>query len=410
MMKTNTHTNRPNRNQLEPIHSTSLLTASAAVFLKTSKQFLTVAVGAGVVLAMVGLPGTSVQAGVADPWGILNFTTNPYRTGTTPWAVGDKIRYAFVTKGTHNAVSNDIAVYNTWANEQANLVADSKVKDKSTAWKVAAGTAEYTVSPAFVGVKGIDNCAMSVYDGIPVFRLDADTTRMSDSSRGWWFDGLLAACNVDQTGATRNVQAYNGAAMWEPEAPSSGTYGALGNSGSPSPKASEGNVALLDADRWSNSHSPLATLRAFRVVSEVITLVSDAPPAGYTSWAGAGDNAFDADANNDGVDNGMAWVLGAANKEANAYSPTSLLPTLDNTDPTYFIFNYNRLKSSPDTTIKVEYGSDLASWTTAVHNNTTIIITTGTGAGTTDPVQVKISRTLAVGDKLFARLNVVKTP
>jgi hypothetical protein len=134
-----------------------------------------------------------------------------------------------------------------------------------------------------------------------------------------------------------------------------------------------------------------------------------APPAGYTSWAGAGDNAFDADANNDGVDNGMAWVLGAANKEANAYSPTSLLPTLDNTDPTYFIFNYNRIKSCPDTTIKVQYCSDLASWFDAVAG-ADIIINTGSGAGTTDPVEVKIKRTLAVGGKLFARLNVVKTP
>ena len=134
-----------------------------------------------------------------------------------------------------------------------------------------------------------------------------------------------------------------------------------------------------------------------------------APPAGYTSWAGAGDNAFDADANNDGVDNGMAWVLGAGSTSVDA---TSLLPTLDNTNATYFIFTYNRkddANTDPNTIIKVEYCSDLTGWTTAVHDNSNIIITP-TDNGAIDSVEVKIKRTLAVGDKLFARLNVVKTP
>jgi autotransporter-associated beta strand protein len=131
--------------------------------------------------------------------------------------------------------------------------------------------------------------------------------------------------------------------------------------------------------------------------------------AGYASWAGAGVNAFDADANNDGVANGMAWVLGALNKEANAIS---LLPTLDNTNATYFIFTYNRkddANTDPNTIIKVEYCSDLATWTEAVHDGTNIIITP-TDNGAIDSVQVKIIRTLAVGNKLFARLNVQKAP
>jgi autotransporter-associated beta strand protein len=129
----------------------------------------------------------------------------------------------------------------------------------------------------------------------------------------------------------------------------------------------------------------------------------------YATWAGAGVNAFDADANNDGVDNGMAWVLGATDKDANA---TSLLPTLDNTNATYFIFTYNRkddANTDPNTTIKVEYCSDLTGWTTAVHDNSNIIIAP-TDNGAIDSVQVKIIRTLAVGNKLFARLNVQKAP
>ncbi|MEY4488681.1 MAG: Trifunctional nucleotide phosphoesterase protein YfkN precursor, partial [Verrucomicrobiota bacterium] len=131
----------------------------------------------------------------------------------------------------------------------------------------------------------------------------------------------------------------------------------------------------------------------------------------YASWAGGG--AFIADANSDGVANGVAWVLGAANPSADA---TGLLPTFDNTsDSTYFIYTYRRsdaANTDPTTTITVQYGSDLSAWTVAVHDGANIIITPtndGAGAGI-DSVQVKINRTFAVGGKLFARLNVVIAP
>ncbi len=265
---------KPNTNS-NPMNTTKTSRSSKP------SHILVGSIAACVVLAMVALPGASVQAGVVDPWGILNFTTNPYRTGTTPWAVGDKIRYTFVTNGTHNAVSNDIAVYNTWANQEANALG-SKVKDKSTEWKVAAGTAEYTdwVYPegpgsVYVGVTGIDNTAMTLSDGIPVFRLDANTTRISDSSLGFWSSGLLNACNVDQEGTTRNVQAFNGSVS-EPGIPNSdvnihGSYGALGSTG-PRLYASTGNTGLTDGDRWSNSGSLLTFPNHFRVVSAVIEL------------------------------------------------------------------------------------------------------------------------------------------
>ena len=126
----------------------------------------------------------------------------------------------------------------------------------------------------------------------------------------------------------------------------------------------------------------------------------------YVAWAGGA--AFGGDANNDGVANGLAWVLGATDKNANALP---LLPTMDNTsDPDFFIFTYRRdddANTDPNTTIKAEYGSTLAAWTPAVHDGTDIIITpTDEGAGVgIDLVQVKIRRTLAVGGKLFARLK-----
>ena len=190
----------------------------------------------------------------------------------------------------------------------------------------------------------------------------------------------------------------------------------------PGPALGNGVYPLVSADSITGTVNPAASYTggnglaggATGVVSisgnTVILTVTGGDP--FASWAGSG-VAFDADANNDGVDNGMAWVLGAANKDANAIA---LLPTLDNTtDPDFFIFTYRRdddANTDPKTTIKVEYGSTLAGWTTAVHNGTDIIITPTDDfyAAGIDKVQVKIRRTLAVRGKLFARLNVQNTP
>jgi hypothetical protein len=171
--------------------------------------------------------------------------------------------------------------------------------------------------------------------------------------------------------------------------------------------AKDTNSNLFHPNAWPNNVLVDGGLGRLDRVSNGVTLtILSTDP--YATWAGAG-VAFDADANNDGVDNGMAWVLGATDKDANA---TSLLPTLDNTNATYFIFTYNRkddANTDPNTTIKVEYCSDLTGWTTAVHDNSNIIIAP-TDNGAIDSVQVKIIRTLAVGNKLFARLNVQKAP
>ena len=130
--------------------------------------------------------------------------------------------------------------------------------------------------------------------------------------------------------------------------------------------------------------------------------------AAFETWSGGA--AFDADANGDGVANGLAWVLGASSASADAIG---LLPTFDNTtDVDYFIFTYNRsdaANADANTTISVQYGSGLAGWITAVDDGDNVIIS-ATDGGPTDLVRVKLKRsTLETGSKLFARLNVVLT-
>lgn len=136
----------------------------------------------------------------------------------------------------------------------------------------------------------------------------------------------------------------------------------------------------------------------------------------YDTWAGSA--VFGDDANGDGVDNGLAWSLGALNANADA---TDLLPTYDyTTDPAYIICTFRRsdeAEAHADTTMVVQYGTTLGSagWVTAMHDNNNVIITETDNHYSTTPgidrVVVKLKRsTLASGGKLFARLRVEQSP
>jgi hypothetical protein len=147
--------------------------------------------------------------------------------------------------------------------------------------------------------------------------------------------------------------------------------------------------------------------------SGTITLVYDRELTGgptYATWSGGA--PADGDANNDGVQNGVAWALGAADPNANAIG---LLPAIDNTtDPNYVLFTFQRsdaAEADASTSITVQYDTDLQNpWTTAVHDGDNVIVQITEGSPK-DTLVVKLKRsTLSVGGKLFARLNVVVTP
>ncbi len=133
----------------------------------------------------------------------------------------------------------------------------------------------------------------------------------------------------------------------------------------------------------------------------------------FATWSGSA--AFDADANGDGIDNGLAWLLGAPDKNAAA---NHLLPGFDSTtDPAWFIFTYRRADAAdldPATTIAVEYSNGLTGWTTAVDNDDIDIIETDnhySASPGVDRVQVKFKRsTLGSGSRIFTRLKVLKAP
>ena len=132
------------------------------------------------------------------------------------------------------------------------------------------------------------------------------------------------------------------------------------------------------------------------------------PGSAYDTWSGGA--PADGDANHDGVENGVAWALGAASPNENAIGR---LPTIDNTsDPDFVLFRFNRSDAAnddPKTTITVEYATNLAAWT-PVGADTDDVKTEVTPGSPTDTVVVKLRRsTLAPDGKLFARLKVMVT-
>lgn len=142
------------------------------------------------------------------------------------------------------------------------------------------------------------------------------------------------------------------------------------------------------------------------------TIITVSEEAGYASWAGGFTGLTNTDPTLDfdggGLATGIEWVVGGDPTDPS--DDAALAPTFDNTsDPDFFIFTYRRTEAAAadaNTTIAVEYGSNLTDWTTAEDGPNIVISVNEDGAGTgVDLVEVKIRRSL-VDDKLFARLQV----
>jgi autotransporter-associated beta strand protein len=132
-----------------------------------------------------------------------------------------------------------------------------------------------------------------------------------------------------------------------------------------------------------------------------VTTTGDA----YLSWetangiAGAGATA---DSDNDGIPNGIEFVIGGDPSGPGSDSNSLLIaPTVD---ATYLNFKYHLDPQAAAYGPFVEYGSDLTGWTKAVAGqpaaNPVVIDTVG------NDVTVRIPRALAANGRLFARLRV----
>ena len=159
-----------------------------------------------------------------------------------------------------------------------------------------------------------------------------------------------------------------------------------------------------------------ATLRINGNDLELVIAPGETP---YHVWAhgfaGLDDENPALDFDGGGLATALEWVLGGDPTDAS--DDASIAPTVDNaSDPEgklLFIFRRTAAaRDDPQTTVVVEYGSDLGAtgWTTAVHqgdgaNEITIAELTDGFAPGIDKVTIALPLGLAAGGKMFARLK-----
>ncbi len=141
----------------------------------------------------------------------------------------------------------------------------------------------------------------------------------------------------------------------------------------------------------------------------IILTVGEPSGTPYELWAGTG-VLFDEDENGDGVSNGLAFLLGAADPDVSALG---LLPTVTETGGG-LVMTFDMLDSASrgTATLSVEHSSDLGitdAWTTVAVPDTSGGPTSGvtfavSGSGTLD-VEATIGSGEADGGKLFGRLK-----
>ena len=155
-----------------------------------------------------------------------------------------------------------------------------------------------------------------------------------------------------------------------------------------------------------NGINGVVTVDSTSTPKRLLLTVNSADP--YQAWAGAG-VLFDADANNDGISNGLAWLLGASGPNVNALG---LLPTITQTGGNLKL-TFNMLPASARGTAQLflEHSSNLGTWASVLVPDAT----GGTAPVTfvvsgTNPLSVEatVSSSEAVGAKLFGRLRAEK--
>jgi hypothetical protein len=154
-------------------------------------------------------------------------------------------------------------------------------------------------------------------------------------------------------------------------------------------------------------------------ISDNSLIFTALPGSGYEAWAGAG-VTFDADANGDGVSNGLAWLLGAANKDANALG---LLPEVTETGGGLVLtFSCLNDANNGTATLAIEHSGDVGTvddWVAVTVPDTTPLpeaqapdvhftISVNPGDSKFNVVTAIIQPGQAIDGCLFGRLKAVK--
>jgi hypothetical protein len=131
------------------------------------------------------------------------------------------------------------------------------------------------------------------------------------------------------------------------------------------------------------------------------------PYATWESANGISGAGAATDSDNDGISNGIEFVIGGDPSGPDSDSNSLLQPVAMDNDNLIFVFR--RTTASASSNPFVEYSSDLSVWTKAQEgvNNVTITVAPAFYGSDIDKVTVVIPRNLAADSKLFARLKVI---
>ncbi len=142
----------------------------------------------------------------------------------------------------------------------------------------------------------------------------------------------------------------------------------------------------------------------------LLEVTTDGVTGGYDTWAAQiadpDRRGFDIDADDDGIHNGLEYILGGNPNT----SDSSILPASEVTD-THFVFTFDRSdESEADTNLVFQWSSDLGGWNdvpVGSGNSTTGGVTVEVAENGNDPdtITVRVPRSSAAGGKLFGRLS-----
>jgi hypothetical protein len=183
---------------------------------------------------------------------------------------GDTYRLVFVTDGTTDATSYDIATYNAWGTSQATNVAE--LAALSNTWAVIASSTNVQARNNISAVPGVDEPSAGI------FLLDG--TKIADSYTDLW-DGFIAApININQNGSAVGapVQVWTGT--------QSSGFGTSKRLGTATPSRGHKD---FDNGAWMNAGtSTNITLNRMYVISGMLTVPDTALPVRVVDLAFSG--------------------------------------------------------------------------------------------------------------------------
>lgn len=164
---------------------------------------------------------------------------------------------------------------------------------------------------------------------------------------------------------------------------------------------------------WGSESSGAPNVDAQLAGSGTLTVTTGPSISAYEAWTSSfslsGPNAaFDFDYDNDGIENGLEWILGG-NPTANS---ADILPLATRNPAGDLILSFNRKEESiAETTLRVEFGTDLASWPKQASigagnsgpDTNGVIVEVNTVASP-DGITVTIPASNALSGRIFARL------